>query len=159
MDRVDGYLQVMGLGPHADKPIDTVSTGTRRAVEIACQLAMEPTVLLLDEPSSGLAQAEVEGLGPALQQIVRDTGCAVVLIEHDLGLLHLICDRLLAMDQGRVITSGPPAEVLDHPLVRDDYAAASALFVNRSGAVTSSPHTTPSSASLDTRPGARHDQH
>src|SRR6202007_1939399 len=105
--RVDGFIELLGLTDYADKFVRELSTGTRRAVEVACQMAAEPKMLLLDEPSSGLAQAETEGaprgarlaepssglaqaeteaLGPALLRIVKETGCGILVIEHDLPL-------------------------------------------------------------------------
>ncbi|MDO5501674.1 MAG: MFS transporter [Actinomycetia bacterium] len=132
-ERVDSLIEVFGLSDYVDMPILELSTGTRRAVEVACQLAMEPTVLLLDEPASGLAQAEVENLGPALQRIVRDTGCGIVLIEHDLPLLGGVSDRLIALDRGQVIAEGAPESVLTDPAVMASYLDASAEAVHRSG--------------------------
>ena len=132
--RVDSLMDIFGLGDYADMPVGELSTGTRRALEVACQLAMEPTVLLLDEPSTGLAQAEVEGLGPALQRVVRDTGCGLVVIDHDLALLRSVSDRLVALERGRVIAQGPPEQVLDHPDVRRSYLHAAPETLHRSGA-------------------------
>ncbi|HEY8454893.1 MAG TPA: MFS transporter [Actinopolymorphaceae bacterium] len=135
-ERVDGLIDLLGLGAYADKFIRELSTGTRRAVEIACVMAAEPKVLLLDEPSSGLAQAETEQLGPALTRIVHDTGCGLVLIEHDLPLLVSVADRLVAMDLGQVVASGPADEVLANPRVIESYLSASVDTLQRSGADT-----------------------
>ena len=133
MTRVDGYIELLGLGAYADKFVRELSTGTRRAVEVACQMAAEPKVLLLDEPSSGLAQAETEALGPALLRIVRETGCGMLVIEHDLPLISGISDRLIAMELGRVVTTGTPAEVTTDPRVLASYLSASADVIERSG--------------------------
>jgi ABC-type branched-subunit amino acid transport system ATPase component len=110
-----------------------LSTGTRRAVEVACQMAAEPKVLLLDEPSSGLAQAETEALGPALNRIVRETGCGMLVIEHDLNLVTSVSDRLVAMELGQVVTTGTPQQVTTDPRVLASYLAASADVIERSG--------------------------
>ena len=96
-------------------------------------MAAEPKVLLLDEPSSGLAQAETEALGPALLRIVRETGCGMLIIEHDLPLVAGISDRLIAMELGQVVTSGTPADVTTDPRVLASYLAASADVIERSG--------------------------
>jgi branched-chain amino acid transport system ATP-binding protein len=93
-----------------------------------------PKVLLLDEPSSGLAQAETEALGPVILRLVRETGCGVLLIEHDLPLATSVCDRLVAMELGRVIAAGAPADVLADERVRHSYLSASREVVLRSGA-------------------------
>jgi len=136
MRKVDELIRLMGLRAYADKFVDELSTGTRRAVDIACVLAAEPRVLLLDEPSSGLAQAETEELGPVLVKLVRDTGCGLLVIEHDMPLISTISDRMIAMELGTVITSGPPREVLNDPQVLTSYLAASSDVVARSGDVT-----------------------
>jgi len=132
-ERVDGFIELLGLGDHADKLVRELSTGTRRAVEIACQMAAEPLFLLLDEPSSGLAQAESEVLGPTLMRIVRDTGCGLLVIEHDLNLITQLSERLIAMDLGRIIASGAPAEVIEDAEVMSSYLAASNDVIERSG--------------------------
>ena len=133
MTRVDGFIELLGLTAYADKFVRELSTGTRRAVEVACQMAAEPKVLLLDEPSSGLAQAETEALGPALLRIVKETGCGMLVIEHDLPLIAGISDRLIAMELGQVVTTGTPDEVTTDPRVLASYLAASADVIERSG--------------------------
>jgi branched-chain amino acid transport system ATP-binding protein len=131
--RVDGFIELLGLEAYADKFVRELSTGTRRAVEVACQMAAEPKVLLLDEPSSGLAQAETEALGPALLRIVKETGCGMLVIEHDLPLITGISDRLVALELGTVVATGTPQEVTSDPRVLASYLAASADVIERSG--------------------------
>ena len=131
--RVDDFVELLGLESYADRFVRELSTGTRRAVEVACQMAAEPSVLLLDEPSSGLAQAETEALGPTLLRIVRDTGCAMAIIEHDLPLLSRISDELVAMERGRVILQDATDVVLADPRVGQAYLSASDAVLNRSG--------------------------
>jgi branched-chain amino acid transport system ATP-binding protein len=111
--RVDNLIESLGLGPHAEKFVSELSTGMRRVVDIACVLGANPRLLLLDEPSSGLAQAEIEQLGPTIGRIVKETGCGMVVIEHDLGLIASTADRLVAMNLGSVIAEGTPSKVLD----------------------------------------------
>ncbi|HEY8740745.1 MAG TPA: MFS transporter [Candidatus Dormibacteraeota bacterium] len=132
--RVDNLVESLGLRPYADKFVNELSTGSRRVVDLACLLAAEPVMLLLDEPSSGLAQAEAEELGPLISRITREVGCSVAIIEHDLPLVASISSRLLAMEQGRVIASGPPADVLADPEVIRAYLGASDSVIARSGA-------------------------
>ena len=131
--QVDRLVDLLGLGGYVDATLAELSTGSRRAVDVACLIALEPTVLLLDEPSSGLAQAETEALGPLLLRIVRETGCAMLVIEHDLPLVTAMSDRLVAMQTGTVLVSGPPAEVRADPRVLASYLAASDDVVDRSG--------------------------
>jgi branched-chain amino acid transport system ATP-binding protein len=115
--RVDNLVASLGLEAYADKFMNELSTGTRRIVDIACLLAAQPRLLLLDEPSSGLAQAETEQLGPVIARIVKEAGCGVLVVEHDLGLVASASDRLVAMRLGSVIAAGTPAEVLAEPEV------------------------------------------
>lgn len=100
--RADNLIDLLNLSRYADSFVSELSTGTRRAVDLACVLASEPHVLLLDEPSSGLAQGEIDELGPTLKGIARQTGCAMVLIEHDLPLVTSVSSRLLTLELGRV---------------------------------------------------------
>ena len=131
--RADNLVDLLGLGDYADAFVSELSTGTRRAVDLACVLASEPKVLLLDEPSSGLAQAEIEELGPTLKGIARQTGCAMVLIEHDLPLVTSVSSRLLVLELGAVLAEGEPDAVLNDPRVLESYLAASAEVLARSG--------------------------
>ncbi|HUR50408.1 MAG TPA: MFS transporter [Acidimicrobiales bacterium] len=131
--QVDRLIDLLGLDAYADATLSELSTGTRRAVDMACVIALEPVVLLLDEPSSGLAQAESEALGPLLSRIVRETGCGMLLIEHDLPLVTVLSDRLVAMESGTVLVEGAPHDVRSDPRVLASYLAASDDVVQRSG--------------------------
>ncbi len=126
-------MELMGLERFRDAFVRELSTGTRRIVDLACQVAHRPTVILLDEPSSGIAQREVEALAPVLRRLRDEMGAALVVIEHDIPLVSSIADRLVALDLGRVITTGPPDDVLIHPQVVDSYLGTSEASVQRSG--------------------------
>jgi ABC-type branched-subunit amino acid transport system ATPase component/predicted MFS family arabinose efflux permease len=135
-NRVDELIDVVGLSAFRDKFVHELSTGSRRIVDLACVLAHEPTVLLLDEPSSGIAQREAEALAPLLTR-VRDTlGATLLVIEHDLPLLTSIADRMIALDLGEVIAEGTPADVVHHPAVIASYLGTTESTVARSGAQT-----------------------
>ncbi len=125
-ERVERILALLRLEVFRDRFASELSTGSRRLVEFGCLLAQEPEVLLLDEPSAGLARAEAEALGPVLKGIRDATGAALVLVEHDVPLLRATCDRLIALDTGRIIASGTPAEVLDDPAVVRAYLGGAA---------------------------------
>jgi len=114
-------IDLMGLGAFADKRISDLSTGTRRVVELACIVALQPRVVLLDEPSSGIAQRESEALAELLVQLRSRLGLTMLLIEHDIPLLVSVSDRVVAMAAGRVIAEGTPDEVCRDPLVVDAY--------------------------------------
>ena len=100
--------------------------------DLGCVLAHGPSVVLLDEPSSGIAQREAEALGPLLLRIRDALGAALVVIEHDMTLISTVSDRLVALDQGEVLTEGPPAEVLSHPAVVTSYLGGDSAVIGRS---------------------------
>jgi branched-chain amino acid transport system ATP-binding protein len=109
---VDELVEQMGLDAYRDKFVSELSTGTRRIVDIACVVAQRPTVLILDEPSSGIAQAETHALARLLAKVRDDIGCSLLVIEHDLPLISQVADELIALDLGRVIARGTPSEVV-----------------------------------------------
>lgn len=131
--RVDELLELMGLEQYRHAFIRELSTGTRRVVDLACQVAHRPTVILLDEPSSGIAQREVEALAPVLLRLRDEMGAALIVIEHDMPLISSISDRLIALDQGAVLTIATPSEVLSHPDVVESYLGTSSAAISRSG--------------------------
>ncbi|HET6964296.1 MAG TPA: ATP-binding cassette domain-containing protein [Acidimicrobiales bacterium] len=131
---VEELVDLMGLGAYHQKLTGELSTGTRRIVDLACILAQDPKVLMLDEPSGGVAQKETEALGPLLRKIQQRTGCSILIIEHDMPLLSGLCDRLVALELGGVIAEGTPAEVLAHPAVIASYLGTEESAINRSGA-------------------------
>jgi ABC-type branched-subunit amino acid transport system ATPase component len=132
---VEELIDLMGLGAYADKLTRELSTGTRRIVDIACILAEEPKVLLLDEPSAGVAQKETEALGPMLRRVAEQTGCSMLIVEHDMPMVSSLCDRLVALELGAVIAEGSPEEVLNHPAVIASYLGTEEKAVARSGAL------------------------
>ena len=120
-DRADDTLASFGLAAVSEVPAGLLSTGTRRLVELAANVALRPRLLLMDEPSAGLAQAETEALGEVIGQIREAYGITLVVIEHDMPLLASICDRMIALEVGRVIAEGSPAEVQVDPAVVRSY--------------------------------------
>jgi branched-chain amino acid transport system ATP-binding protein len=134
--RVDELIDLLALGAYRDKFMRELSTGTRRVVDLACVLAQGPSVLLLDEPSSGIAQREAEALAPMLRRVRDELGASLLVIEHDLPLLGSISDRMIALDLGRVVAEGTPAEVIEHPAVVASYLGTDESAIARSGAPT-----------------------
>jgi branched-chain amino acid transport system ATP-binding protein len=134
--KVEELIELMGLGAFRDKLVGELSTGSRRIVELACILAQEPAVLLLDEPSGGVAQRETEALGPMLLRVQEATGCSILVIEHDMPLLSSICDRMYCLELGSVIAEGRPTEVLNHPRVIESYLGENDAAISRSGSTT-----------------------
>jgi ABC-type branched-subunit amino acid transport system ATPase component len=123
----------LGLGEWADTLTSSLSTGTRRICDLAAQMATRPTVLLLDEPTAGIAQREAEAFGPLLRRIRDELDCSILIVEHDMPLLMGLCDRVYAMVAGRVICSGTPAVVRTDPSVIASYLGTDAVAVARSG--------------------------
>lgn len=132
--KANEIISLLGLNTYANTPTGSLSTGTRRIVELACLLAEDPVLMCLDEPSAGVAQKETEALGPLLRQICEHTGAALLIIEHDMPLLSGLCDRLVALELGSVISSGVPDEVLEDPAVVASYLGTDEAAINRSGA-------------------------
>lgn len=130
---VEDLVELLGLGALRDKQVRELSTGSRRIVDLGMALAHDPSVLMLDEPSSGIAQRETEALGPLLLKLRDDTGCALLVIEHDMPLLSSVCDRLVALEQGRVIAEGTPEQVLSDDRVVASYLGGDVSSVQRSG--------------------------
>lgn len=133
--KAEELISLLGLTRYMHTQSGALSTGTRRIVELACLLAEEPVLMLLDEPSAGVAQKETEALGPLLRRIAQHTGSSMVIIEHDMPLLSGLCDRLVAMELGQVIADGSPTDVLNHPQVIASYLGTDSAAINRSGVV------------------------
>ena len=131
--KANELIELMGLGTYREKLVGELSTGTRRIVELACVLGQEPGVLLLDEPSGGVAQRETEAMGPLLIRVQQHTGCSILVVEHDMPLLTAICDRMIALELGEVIAEGTPSEVLEHPAVIESYLGTDESTIQRSG--------------------------
>jgi ABC-type branched-subunit amino acid transport system ATPase component/ABC-type branched-subunit amino acid transport system permease subunit len=129
----DALLERMGLSSYAHTLTSDLSTGTRRICDLTIQLAGRPKVLLLDEPTAGVAQRETEAFGPLLRRIRDELDCAIVIVEHDMPLLMGLCDRVYAMEQGAVIAVGTPAEVRADPAVIASYLGTDESAINRSG--------------------------
>jgi len=131
--RVAELIELMNLQSYRDKFVSELSTGVRRIVDLTMAIAHNPTVLLLDEPSSGVAQRETEALGPLLKDMQRATQCSIVIIEHDMPLISALSDEIIALDLGRVVTRGTASAVLSDPRVVASYLGDDAGVIQRSG--------------------------
>jgi len=118
---VDELLALVGLADRADVPVETLSLGAGRLVELARALVGRPRLLMLDEPSSGLDDAETRELVGILDRVRTELGTAVVLVEHDLEMVASAVDRLVVLDFGRKIADGPIDDVLADAGVRRAY--------------------------------------
>lgn len=126
-------VERFGLGAWANARTAELSTGTRRICELAAQVASQPKLILLDEPTAGVAQREAEAFGPLLRQIRDELDCAVLIVEHDMPLLMGLCDRMYALEAGRVIAEGTPAAIRDDPRVVASYLGVEETAITRSG--------------------------
>ena len=130
-------IDFLGLGRYADEFVANLSTGTRRIVELGSLLAVDAKVLLLDEPTGGVAQRETEAFAPLIVRIRRELDAAMVVIEHDMPLIMGISDRVYCLEAGRVIAEGTPGEVRDDPLVIASYLGTDERAIRRSDAARS----------------------
>jgi ABC-type branched-subunit amino acid transport system ATPase component len=130
----DAIVARLGLSAWAQVLTSDLSTGTRRICDLAAQVAARPRVLLLDEPTAGVAQREAEAFGPLLRRIRDELDCAILIVEHDMPLLMGVCDRIYAMELGRVIASGSPSDVRADPGVIASYLGSDERAILRSGA-------------------------
>ena len=119
--RVNHVLELLGLLDVADRPIESLSLGRGRLVELGRALMTEPKLLLLDEPSSGLDQSETMELVETLKTVQREQGTAILLVEHDVEMVQAFASRLYVLDFGVLIASGPTTDVMSEEAVRRAY--------------------------------------
>jgi len=120
---VDVLLERVGIADYAEDRADSIPTGTARLLELARALACEPTLLLLDEPSSGLDEAETDDFGDLLRELAAE-GRGVLMVEHDMDLVMGVCDEIHVLDFGSIIASGTPAQVRADRRVQEAYLGA-----------------------------------
>lgn len=117
----DEMLELLGLGPVADRTVESLSLGTGRLVEIGRALMTRPRLVLFDEPSSGLDRGETADLAGRLRTVQQERGIAILLVEHDVELVRELVTRVFVLDFGTVIASGPTEKVFDDSAVRRAY--------------------------------------
>ena len=128
------YIDFLGLGRYADRFLSELSTGTRRIVELCCLVAQGAHLLLLDEPTAGVAQRETEAFGPLIRRIQAELGATIVIIEHDIPLVLSMSDRVYCLAAGRVIAEGDPEAVRNDPAVVAAYLGTDERAIARSDA-------------------------
>jgi len=143
---VDRAISSFGLERFRHHLTGHLSTGTRRVVDLASIVLAGPRLLLLDEPTAGIAQREAEAFIPLLQQLHEVTGSTILLVEHDVPLVFELCSTVIVMQTGSVVVSGSPDVVRDDPRALAAYLGASDAALNVTGPVrTSGPASGPAS--------------
>jgi branched-chain amino acid transport system ATP-binding protein len=122
--RIEEVIDFLGLQKYRDSFVSGLPYGIRKVVELGRALSMNPKLLLLDEPSSGLNPEETEEMAFWIKDLVNDLGITVVMVEHDMSLVSRVSNRVVAMNQGQVIAIGTSAEVQSHPEVIKAYIGA-----------------------------------
>ncbi len=120
-EKVEEVIDFLDLQPYRDKMIAGLPYGVRKVVEVARALATDPKLLLLDEPASGLSVEETTDMRWWIEDIRRQMGITVLMVEHDMGLVSSVSDRVLAMVDGAKLALGSPSEVQSHPSVIEAY--------------------------------------
>ena len=135
----DDLIALLGLGRYRNSYVSELSTGTRRICELACQLALQPAVMLLDEPTAGVSQRETERFGPLIRTIKAELGASVVVVEHDMPLVTSMSDRMYCLGSGVVLAEGAPHDVVTDPAVVAAYLGTDERAIARSGAAAPTP--------------------
>jgi ABC-type branched-subunit amino acid transport system ATPase component len=130
---VSEVIVAFGLERFRNHRTQELSTGTRRVVDLAAVVLAEPRLLLLDEPTAGIAQREAEAFAPLLRRIHEVTGATIVLVEHDVPLVFSLASQVVVMETGHVASAGPPDVVKEDPAAVAAYLGASPEALARSG--------------------------
>ena len=140
---VDEVVGALGLERFRHHRISQLSTGTRRVVDLAAMVLARPRLLLLDEPTAGIAQREAEAFVPLLRQLHEVTGATVLLVEHDVPLVFALSTHVVVMATGQVVSTGSPEQVRADPAALAAYLGASEQALTPSSIPPTHPTTTP----------------
>jgi branched-chain amino acid transport system ATP-binding protein len=126
-ERAEELLGALGLSAGADAAADALAQGDERRLGVARALATEPRFMLLDEPAAGLSEAELPAFAEAVRSVRDERAAGVLLIDHNIGLIMDICDRIHVLDQGRTLAEGAPADIRTNLDVAAAYLGESAV--------------------------------
>jgi branched-chain amino acid transport system ATP-binding protein len=127
--RAEEIIELMELEPYRFEPVGMLPYGVRKRVEVARAMAMEPKILLLDEPAAGMNLEETEDMARYIREINEEWHTAIILVEHDLQMVMDLAHRVMAMDFGKVIMTGPPADVRENTAVVRAYVGTAPASV------------------------------
>ncbi len=121
VDATEAALELLGLGPQADRLVSELAFGDRRRTDLARAIAARPRLILLDEPFSGLAVGERPGLADSIDRACSQTGVDVILVEHDVAVVRRMCDQVAILNEGTILAVGEPGQTLARQDVREAY--------------------------------------
>jgi branched-chain amino acid transport system ATP-binding protein len=124
--RVEALMAMMGLTGQEDDLVGELAHGDQRVVEMALALSLEPKLLLLDEPTAGMAEHETEAMVALIRRLHAQTGLTILFIEHDMDIVFNVAQRITVLDYGRVLACGSPAEIAADPRVQEAYLGGEA---------------------------------
>jgi branched-chain amino acid transport system ATP-binding protein len=124
--RIDELLAMTGLAAKADDLVGELAHGDQRVVEVALALSLEPKLLLLDEPTAGMAEHETEEMVALIRRLHAERNLTILFIEHDMSIVFNVAQRITVLDYGRILASGTPAQIAADPRVQAAYLGGEA---------------------------------
>jgi len=121
VDGAEGVLVEVGLGARAMQRVASLSHGDQRKLEVAMMMALEPEILMFDEPTAGMSVDEVPVLLDLIARLKQDRSKTILLVEHKMDVVRSLADRIIVLHNGRLAADGDPAEVIASPIVQEAY--------------------------------------